>query len=57
MMVAGGITADYGQVKRITETMAQLLTKADEIRLRRLPKGPISLCVLKAASRSRNRAS
>ena len=33
MMVKGGITADYQQVKRITENMARLLTEADVIRL------------------------
>lgn len=33
MMVAGGITADYGQVKRITENLARRLTEADEIRM------------------------
>jgi leucyl aminopeptidase (aminopeptidase T) len=33
MMVEGGITADYHQVKRVTENLARLLTKADEIRL------------------------
>jgi leucyl aminopeptidase (aminopeptidase T) len=33
MMVTGGITADYQQVKRITENLAQLLTEADAIRL------------------------
>lgn len=33
MMVMGGITADYRQVKRITETIARLLTEADVIRL------------------------
>jgi leucyl aminopeptidase (aminopeptidase T) len=33
MMVAGGIKADYQQVKRITETVAQLLTEADVIRM------------------------
>jgi 2,5-dihydroxypyridine 5,6-dioxygenase len=33
MMVSGGITADYQQVKRITEELAHLLTEADVIRL------------------------
>ena len=33
MMVSGGITADYQQVKRITEKLARLLTEADVIRL------------------------
>ena len=33
MMVSGGITADYQQVRRITEKLAQLLTEADVIRL------------------------
>jgi 2,5-dihydroxypyridine 5,6-dioxygenase len=33
MMVSGGITADYQQVKRITEKLALLLTEADVIRL------------------------
>ncbi|MFZ7104076.1 MAG: aminopeptidase [Peptococcaceae bacterium] len=33
MMVNGGINADYDQVGRISEQLAQLLTKADEIRL------------------------
>jgi len=33
MMVSGGITADYQQVKRITEKMARLLTEADVIRM------------------------
>jgi leucyl aminopeptidase (aminopeptidase T) len=38
MMVEGGITADYHQVKRMTENLAQLLTEADEIRLK-TPEG------------------
>jgi leucyl aminopeptidase (aminopeptidase T) len=33
MMVRGGITADYHQVRRVTERLARLLTEADEIRL------------------------
>lgn len=33
MMVSGGITADYQQVKRTTEKLARLLTEADVIRL------------------------
>lgn len=33
MMVTGGITADYHQVKRITEQLARLLTEADAIRM------------------------
>jgi leucyl aminopeptidase (aminopeptidase T) len=33
MMVTGGITADYRQIKRITEMIARLLTEADVIRL------------------------
>ncbi len=33
MMVAGGIKADYQQVKRITETVAHLLTEADVVRM------------------------
>jgi leucyl aminopeptidase (aminopeptidase T) len=33
MMVHGGITADYHQVRRVTERLARLLTEADEIRL------------------------
>lgn len=33
MMVEGGITADYHQVKRVTENLARRLTEADEIRL------------------------
>lgn len=33
MMVAGGVHADYQQVRRITERLAQLLTDADQIRL------------------------
>ena len=33
MMVSGGITADYQQVRRITENLARLLTEADVIRL------------------------
>ena len=33
MMVSGGITADYEQVKRTTEKLARLLTEADVIRL------------------------
>jgi leucyl aminopeptidase (aminopeptidase T) len=33
MMVSGGITADYHQVKKITEKLARLLTEADVIRL------------------------
>ena len=33
MMIKGGITADYQQVRRITEQLARLLTEADEIRL------------------------
>lgn len=33
MMVKGGITADYQQVRRITERLAHLLTEADEVRL------------------------
>jgi leucyl aminopeptidase (aminopeptidase T) len=33
MMVMGGITADYQQVRRTTEKLAGLLSKADEIRL------------------------
>ena len=33
MMVSGGITADYQQVKRITEKLARLLTEADVIRM------------------------
>lgn len=33
MMVTGGITADYHQVRKITEKMAALLTGADEVRL------------------------
>ena len=32
-MVTGGITADYHQVRRITEKLAGLLSDADEIRL------------------------
>ncbi len=33
MMVCGGITADYRQVRRITERLARLLTAAEAIRL------------------------
>ena len=33
MMVKGGITADYQQVRRNTERLAHLLTEADEVRL------------------------
>ena len=33
MMVNGGIKADYQQVKRVTETVAHLLTEADVIRM------------------------
>ncbi|MDP1992127.1 MAG: aminopeptidase [Syntrophales bacterium] len=33
MMISGGITADYQQVKKITEKLARLLTEADVIRL------------------------
>lgn len=33
MMVEGGITADYHEVKRVTEHLARLLTEADMIRL------------------------
>lgn len=33
MMVSGGITADYNQVKRISENLARLLSDADVIRL------------------------
>jgi leucyl aminopeptidase (aminopeptidase T) len=33
MMVTGGITADYHEVKKITENLARLLTEADVIRL------------------------
>ena len=33
MMVTGGITADYHQVRRITEKLAGLLSDADEVRL------------------------
>ncbi len=33
MMVKGGITADYQQVKKVTENLARLLTKADVVRL------------------------
>jgi leucyl aminopeptidase (aminopeptidase T) len=33
MMVAGGIRADYHQVRRITEKLARLLSEADEIRM------------------------
>jgi leucyl aminopeptidase (aminopeptidase T) len=33
MMVEGGITADYRQVKRVTENLARLLTAADVIRM------------------------
>lgn len=33
MMVSGGITADYQQVKRMTEHLARLLTDADVIRM------------------------
>jgi len=33
MMVAGGIRADYQQVRRITERLSRLLTEADTIRL------------------------
>jgi leucyl aminopeptidase (aminopeptidase T) len=33
MMVAGGVRADYQQVRRITERLARLLTQADQIRL------------------------
>ncbi len=33
MMVVGGITADYRQVRRITEHLARLLSEADVIRL------------------------
>jgi len=33
MMVEGGITADYHQVKRVTENLARLLTRADVIRM------------------------
>jgi leucyl aminopeptidase (aminopeptidase T) len=33
MMVGGGITADYQQVKKVTENLARLLTEADVIRL------------------------
>ena len=33
MMVAGGINADYDQVRRTTENLARLLTEADVIRL------------------------
>ena len=33
MMISGGITADYHQVKRVTENLARLLTEADVIRM------------------------
>jgi leucyl aminopeptidase (aminopeptidase T) len=33
MMVIGGIRADYQQVRRVTEKLAQLLTEADAIRM------------------------
>ena len=33
MMVEGGITADYHQVKKVTENLARLLTEADVIRM------------------------
>ncbi len=33
MMVVGGIRADYRQVRRVTEKLAQLLTRADAIRM------------------------
>ena len=33
MMVAGGINADYHQVRRMTENLARLLTEADVIRV------------------------
>jgi leucyl aminopeptidase (aminopeptidase T) len=33
MMVSGGITADYNQVKRISENLARLLSDADVIRM------------------------
>ncbi|TSA44807.1 MAG: aminopeptidase, partial [Deltaproteobacteria bacterium] len=33
MMVTGGITADYHQVKKVTENLARLLTEADVIRM------------------------
>jgi leucyl aminopeptidase (aminopeptidase T) len=33
MMVEGGITADYHQVKRMTENLARLLSEADVIRM------------------------
>lgn len=33
MMVSGGIRADYHQVKRISETLARLLSEADVIRM------------------------
>lgn len=33
MMIRGGVTADYHQVRRITEKLAGLLTEAKEIRL------------------------
>ncbi len=34
MFKRGGLTADYGQVKRISERVAKMLTKAREIRIR-----------------------